>query len=320
MKHPSDTSGHTIRCPKCDFENREGRRFCSNCGAALSSVCPACGFVNEPEEKFCGGCGVALAAAETSAAPSAPGEDTAAAPSDPERRQVTILFSDLSGFTALSQSREPEEVQRIVSRHFEVVDGIVTDFGGTIDKHIGDAVMALFGAPVAHGNDPERAVRAALAIQDAMASRGPDVDEPLEVHIGIASGQVVASRVGSDIHREYTVTGESVNLAARLVELAASGETLISDAVHRAIDGLVDVEEVRDVSIKGVDRPIKVWRLQGLRDARAPGHDRPLVGRRAELAQFRGVLESCRETGLGQAIYVRGEAGIGKTRLVEEFA
>ncbi|MBT4710347.1 MAG: hypothetical protein HOB82_02320, partial [Alphaproteobacteria bacterium] len=182
-------------------------------------MCPACGFANDANDKFCGGCGIPVAAPVTAPAPD-PAPTPAASPQSPtqgERRPVTILFSDLSGYTNLSESRDPEDIHRILNRHFEIVDQIVLDHGGTIDKHIGDAVMALFGAPVAHGNDPERAVRTALAIHAAMDAMSAELGEALTVHIGIASGQVVASGMGSDADREYTVTGHSVNLAARLV-------------------------------------------------------------------------------------------------------
>lgn len=310
-----------MKCPACRFDNREGRRFCSKCGAPLSAACPACGFVNEPGDAFCGGCGATLSqapAAGAGEAPAAEAEIPAAA--EAERRQVTILFVDLSGFTAFSSVRGPEETHRLLSRFFETVDGIVDSYGGTIDKHIGDAVMALFGAPVAHGNDPERAVRAAIDIHGAMEALGDEMDLKIEVHAGIASGQVVASGLGSISHREYTVLGTSVNLAARLVEMAAPGETLVSDAVHRALPRFVNVEEMGEVTVKGLERPVKLWRLLSLADDPSHEAETPFVGRRAELRQFLGILQTYRETGTGQAVYVRGEAGIGKSRLVKEFA
>ncbi len=130
-----------------------------------------------------------------------------------ELRQVTVLFADLSGFTKLSSERDPEEAHGLLAHFFEAVDGVIERYGGTIDKHIGDNVMAVFGAPVAHGNDPERAVRAAGDIHEAMGKLGDELELPLQAHIGVASGQVMASGTGSAHHQEYTVTGESVNLA-----------------------------------------------------------------------------------------------------------
>jgi class 3 adenylate cyclase len=235
-----------------------------------------------------------------------------------ERRQVTVLFADLAGYTRLSHTVDAEEVHALLSRFFGLVDGIVKQYGGTIDKHIGDCVMAVFGAPLAHSNDPERAVRAALEIQSSMLSLGDQIGGPVGVHIGVASGQVVASSTGSGDHLEYTVTGDSVNLASRLTDAAKSGETLISDPIQQALRDRLECEEVETLVVKGFASPIRAWRLHGWRGA-AGAHRRLFVGRRAELQQFEAALAACRETGCGQAIYIRGEAGIGKTRLIEEF-
>ena len=251
-----------------------------------------------------------LAGGQPEASPPTP---AAAAPAG-ERRQVTVLFADLSGFTKLSSERDAEETHALLNTYFTAVDCVVDGFGGAVDKHIGDAVMAVFGAPVAHGNDPERALRAALEIHHAVAGLEP----PMQVHVGVASGQVVASGTGSEAHREYTVTGDTVNLASRLQDMASSGDTLISDEVHRSVADLVTCEPLEAVSIKGLDGAVRVWRVLGLQVGEATRKHRPLVGRRSELRQFAGAAEACLETGSGQAIYIRGEAGIGKSRLVEE--
>jgi class 3 adenylate cyclase len=140
---------------------------------------------------------------------------------DGERRQVTVLFADLADYTKLTDELDAEEVHALLARFFGLVDGIVEGYGGSIDKHIGDCVMALFGAPIAHGNDPERAVRAALDIQRRMPALAAELDRPIGAHIGVASGQVVASRTGSASRQDYTVTGDSVNLASRLTDRAA---------------------------------------------------------------------------------------------------
>ncbi len=150
-----------------------------------------------------------------------------------ERRQVTVLFADLAGYTRLTSALGAEEIHALLNRYFEAVDAVVESYGGVVDKHIGDNVMAVFGAPVAHDDDPMRAVRAALTIHERMAALSKEGGRLLQAHIGIASGQVVASSTGSDAHREYTVTGDSVNLAARLQDKAQPGETLISDALRR---------------------------------------------------------------------------------------
>jgi class 3 adenylate cyclase/tetratricopeptide (TPR) repeat protein len=234
-----------------------------------------------------------------------------------ERREVTVLFADLAGYTRLSSELDAEEVHALLGRFFELIDGIIESYGGSIDKHIGDCAMAAFGAPTAHSNDPERAVRAALDIQREMPALGRELGRPVGVHIGVASGQVVASGTGSDHRREYTVTGESVNLASRLTDEAPSGAILVSDAVYRMLSDRLECAQVGELSVKGLEVPVTAWRVAGLREAESRGQ--PFIGRRSEVHQFRAALEACQETGRGQAIYVRGEAGIGKTRLVEEF-
>jgi class 3 adenylate cyclase/tetratricopeptide (TPR) repeat protein len=236
-----------------------------------------------------------------------------------EHRQVTVLFADLSGFTRLSTELGAEATHTLLNHYFEAVDGIVEDYGGSVDKHIGDNVMAVFGAPVAHTDDPQRAVRTAFDIHRAMGSIGERAGRPLRAHIGVATGQVVASNTGSEAHREYTVTGAAVNLASRLQDMAAPGETYISDAVQRAINEIATSEAKGEVEVKGFDQPVRVWRLQKLHGETSGIGYRPFVGRRSELGQFAGVLSACLETGSGQTVFVRGEAGIGKTRLVEEF-
>ncbi len=236
-----------------------------------------------------------------------------------ERRQVTILFADLSGFTALARSLDPEEVRELVDRFTALVDGIVLGYGGSIDKHIGDAVMALFGAPVAHGDDPLRAARAALDIHDVLARISTGGKRPLQAHIGIASGEVVAGTLGRADAHDYTVLGDSVNLAARLVATAGSGQTLLSESVYRALGGHAVCDALGELPLKGFDVPARVWRLREL--AREPhrAHRGPFVGRSAELDQFRSIAAACLARCGGHLVFVRGEAGIGKTRLMEEM-
>ncbi len=236
-----------------------------------------------------------------------------------ERRQVTVLFADLSGFTRLSSELDAEETHALLNRYFETVDGIVESYGGTVDKHIGDNVMAVFGAPVAHTDDPQRAVRAAAEIHHAMIGLSDEMGRDLAAHIGIASGQVVASGTGSDAHREYTVTGDTVNLASRLDDLAGAGETLISEAVRRAVSQMAVCASRGQVSVKGIDRKIEVWAVQELAAVPSSGHQTAIVGRRPELRQFTSLLDEAMEHDTGHSLLVRGEPGIGKTRLIEEF-
>jgi class 3 adenylate cyclase len=235
---------------------------------------------------------------------------------DAERRQVTALFCDLADYTALTRDLGAETMHALTGRFFERVDGIIEGYGGTIDKHIGDCVMAVFGAPRAHGNDPERAIRAALEIRAALPALSQEIGREIRTHIGIASGQIVASGTAGD--RRFSITGDSVNLASRLTDAAEPGAILIAEGVRAALAERLDCAPAGRLAIKGFAEPVTAWRLEGLRE-RAGGADRPFVGRRAELAQFEAVLQTCLKSGTGQTICLRGEAGIGKTRLVEEF-
>ena len=256
-------------------------------------------------------------AARAVAAEPASSQNAAPAEATVERRQVTILFVDLTGYTRLTSTLGAEATHRLVQRFYERVTDIVRNYSGTVERHIGDAIMAVFGLPVAHGNDPERALRAALAIHEAMPSLSREVGHTLSVHAGIASGQVVASHAGAG--GDFSTVGDAVNLGARLVGFAQPGETILSGAVHRAVSDLCNAESIGEVNVKGFDQPIGVWRVLGLKQAGPPEQRTPLIGRSVELRQFRALCEACREAPAGQIVLVRGEAGIGKTRLIEEF-
>jgi class 3 adenylate cyclase/tetratricopeptide (TPR) repeat protein len=301
-----------LRCTNCELENREGRKFCASCGSSLPIACRDCGYANMEAERFCGGCGRPLSEDEAAAI-----EPSRSADPEGDRRPVTVLFCDLVGYTRLASEQDPEVVHALLERYFSLVDAVVDRFGGTIDKHIGDAAMALFGAPLAHGNDAERAVRAALEIQAAVPDLGSGLSAPLAVHIGVATGEVVAGSVGSQHHRGYTVTGEAANVAARLLALAASGETLVSEAVYRATSHFADYESIGSLTLKGLRDPVGAWCLNGIRSTAPDAH--ALVGRRSELGQFRAVLDACVNGTSGAAVLIRGEAGIGKTRLIDEL-
>lgn len=226
-------------------------------------------------------------------------EPSGAEVSEGERRQVTVLFADIADYTKMSVRLGAEVTHEVLNRYFEVADRIVEEFGGAVDKHIGDNVMAVFGAPVAHDNDPERAVRVALAIHEAVCGIELPGGSFLKLHIGIASGQVVASGTGSDSHREYTVTGESVNLAARLQELAGPGQTLVSEAVQRQSYGHFAAVGLGPQKLKGIDHPVAVWRIDGTLEAAGEGRSTPFIGRRVELGQCRTILDEIAATGEG---------------------
>ena len=241
--------------------------------------------------------------------------DASAGEEQGERRQVTVLFADIVGFTRLSSAHDAEDVHALLNRFFAAADAQVQNFGGHVDKHIGDAVMAVFGAPVAHGDDPERAIRAAAALHED----GGNFDPPIELHIGIASGEVVASRTGSTTHSEYTVTGDTVNLAARLEDLAEPGQTLISDAVYEQVSTAVVAEPAGQIPIRGLAEPVAVWRLEGLRTGgTGPGAGR-FVGRVAEIGQFQGLLDPVAGSAMGAVVILKGQVGLGKTQLLQHF-
>jgi class 3 adenylate cyclase/tetratricopeptide (TPR) repeat protein len=311
-----------MRCPGCNADNRPGRRFCAACGKALPAPCPACGFENAPGDRFCGGCGKPLMDAPASPTPAWPPDSGAEAPVG-EIRPVTVMFVDISSYTALSGRLDAEDTHQLLARFFETVDSIVLRFGGRIDKHIGDSVMALFGAPISHGNDPERAILASTAIHAAMPSLSDSVGQTIRVHIGIATGEVIASGLGSTAHSAYTVIGDAVNLAARLMERAGAEETLASVSVWDAAAdaarsaGLA-AEPLGAVTYRGIARPVETCRVV-TRQATAPGamDARPLIGRSAELALLASLMDSALRGSHGAAVVLRGEPGIGKTRLAD---
>jgi class 3 adenylate cyclase/tetratricopeptide (TPR) repeat protein len=257
----------------------------------------------------------AIADQRTGLYPATPAVDA----SRSERRQVTILFADLCGFTALSQSLDPEELRELTGRYTALVDGIVLGYGGMIDKHIGDAVMAIFGAPCAHDTDPLRAARAALDIHEALNRLSTQLARVLRAHVGIASGEVVAGPLDRVDVQDYTVLGDSVNLAARLVAAAGPGETLLSDSVHRRLASAVASDFAGAMRFKGIDTPVRAWRLRSLASETVAANRSLFVGRKAELEQFKSLVHTCLQHRAGHVIYVRGEAGIGKTRLVDEM-
>src|SRR5271165_2947265 len=179
----------------------------------------------------------------------------------PETAEFRIMFCDLVGYTRLSSKLDPEEVRALLEQFFGVIDAIVERYGGTIDKHIGDAAMALFGAPRAHGDDALRAVRAAVEIQTLIPMKLKGASSPLAVHVALAMGDVVASRVGSERRREYTVIGEAANLAARLLDRAGASEILASEEIRQATARFADYEALGGQMLKGLDDPVPIFRL-----------------------------------------------------------
>ena len=239
-----------------------------------------------------------------------------------ERKLVTILFVDISGFTALAEKLDAEDVRDLINACFEHLVPAVQKYDGTVDKFIGDEIMALFGAPVAHENDPERALRAALEMMDAIDVFNRERGTELGLHVGINTGPVVAGKVGTEKRREYSVMGDAVNLAARLEDASPTGEIYVGPATFRQTSRLFDFEKLPSFNLKGKDQPVEIYRLIGLKSApQLPrgleGLRSPMVGRQRELEEIQSAFRELRR-GSGGIFAVKGEAGLGKSRFVAE--
>jgi predicted ATPase/class 3 adenylate cyclase len=302
-----------MTCAACGAANRQGRKFCSDCGAPLARACGSCGAANEPDDSFCGECGAALAAGE-----SQPAARSAVA----ERRLVSVLFADLVGFTSLSEHRDSEEVRELLSRYFDEARQVIERFGGTVEKFIGDAVMAVWGAPVAREDDAERAVRAALDLVAGVASLGQDVGlAGLQARAAVLTGEAAVT-VGAK--GEGMVAGDLVNVASRIQSVAQAGTVLVGDATHRATESSIAYEPAGTHELKGKSEPIAAWRALRViaarrGEGRAAGLEAPFVGRDAELRLVKGLFHSAAEERKARLVSVVGVAGIGKSRLAWEF-
>src|SRR5918993_3660603 len=310
-----------MTCASCGTENPAGARFCMGCGAALERRCPSCGTPAPPEARFCMNCGSALDGAQPAVTPPAPARAAAAALPE-ERRQVTVLFADLSGYTAFAEGMDPEQVKSQVDRALLRLGREVERYGGTVDKYIGDNVMALFGAPVAHEDDAERAVRAGLGMQDAMEeiNAGMASGARFELRVGVNTGEVLAGAVGET----YTVVGDTVNVASRLQSAARPGSVTVGERTMRATDAAVSYEALEPLTLKGKAEPVPAWEAVGLiaeHSVRrvAPASESPLVGRRQELGALDSLYERVVREGSSHLVTVVGEAGVGKSRLLREF-
>jgi len=242
-----------------------------------------------------------------------------------ERKLVTIMFADISGFTALAETMGPEAVRDMMNGCFQRLVPIVEKYGGTVDKFIGDEIMALFGAPVAHENDPERALRAALDMMDMLRAFNAERGTDLGIHFGINTGLVIAGGIGTDERQEYSVMGDAVNLAARLEDVSERGEILVGPDTYRRTAPLFEFETLEPVRVKGKAELVEVYRLGGLkakpervRGLETRGISSPLVGRDAEFASVKDSIERLLE-GEGGIVSIIGEAGVGKSRLTAEI-
>src|SRR5829696_891456 len=306
-------------CPNCAAQNPERARFCMSCGAELAPLCPSCGAENPAGAKFCMECGTALS--PTSAAPAAPAPAAAEAPPE-ERRQATILFADLSGYTAAAERMDPEAVKALVDRTLRRLGEEIERFGGSIDKFIGDNVMGVFGAPTSHEDDPERAVRAGLAMQGAMDGANRESQEKYGVEfslrVGINSGEVMAGAVGD----RYTVMGDPVNVAARLQAAGRPDSVTVGESTYRATSEAISYERLEPLNLKGKEEPVPAWEATGVLSEPRRGAGRaqtPLIGREEETGLLGSLVERVEQEGRPHLVTVIGQAGVGKSRLLREL-
>jgi adenylate cyclase len=288
-----------------------------SCGGALSPTCPSCGTENPAGAKFCMECGTAMD--ESAPAP----QPTPAAEAPPEeRRQATVLFADLSGYTAAAEQMDPEAVKALVDRTLRRLGEEIERFGGSIDKFIGDNVMGVFGAPVAHEDDPERAVRAGLGMQEAMEEANRQSRSRYGVgfslRVGINSGEVMAGAVGD----RYTVMGDAVNVAARLQAAGRPESVTVGESTYRATREAIGYERLEPLNLKGKEEPVRAWEATSALTEPRRGATRastPLIGREEEAGLLVSLVERVGREGRPHLVTVIGQAGVGKSRLLREL-
>jgi class 3 adenylate cyclase/tetratricopeptide (TPR) repeat protein len=326
-----------MKCSRCQADNDAGARFCEDCGARLETACPSCGTPATPGKKFCRSCGAALTtepagrfASPESYTPKHLAEKilTSKAALEGERKQVTVLFADLKGSMELLADRDPEEARKILDPVLERMMEAVHRYEGTVNQVMGDGIMALFGAPLAHEDHAVRACYAALRMQETVKRYADEVRRTqgtaVRIRIGLNSGDVVVRAVGSDLRMDYTAVGQTTHLAARMEQLADPGAIVITPETLALVEGYVEVKSLGPVPVKGLADPVEVYEVTGAGPARTrlqAGARRGLtrfVGRDAELEQLRRAQQLA-ANGHGQVAAIVGEAGVGKSRLVYEF-
>jgi class 3 adenylate cyclase len=327
-----------MQCPSCKQENPSGVKFCGECGARLEIQCPACRASNPPTNKFCHECGEpqigdsppAKFASPQSYTPKHLAEKilTSKESLEGERKQVTVLFADMKGSMELLADRDPEEARKILDPVLEQMMEAVHRYEGTVNQVMGDGIMALFGAPLAHEDHAVRACYAALRMQESVRRYAEGVQRaegiPIQVRVGLNSGEVVVRSIGSDLKMDYTAVGQTTHLAARMEQMAMPGSILMTSDALRLAEGYVQVKSLGPVNVKGLSEPLEVYEITGagpvrsrLQAAAARGLTR-FVGRNAELETLRQALEKAR-AGHGQVVALVGEPGVGKSRLFWEF-
>jgi class 3 adenylate cyclase/tetratricopeptide (TPR) repeat protein len=326
-----------MECPRCRHDNTAGAASCSLCGGRLGLACPGCGRANPPGSRFCNRCGTALPTAATPrfATPDAYTPRhlagriaTSRVALEGERKQVTVLFADIQGSLEMVAGRDPEEARELLDGVIERMMAAVHAYEGTVNQVMGDGIMALFGAPVAHEDHALRACYAALRMLDAMADHAAALRragraEP-RIRVGLNSGEVVVRSISSDLYMDYSAVGNSTHLAARMEQIARPGSAYLTANTWRLVEGRVEVRAVGEVAVKGLSDPVTVYELvraTGARSRLEVAARRGLtrfVGREAELAALTGALDRA-ASGAGQVVAVVGEAGVGKSRLVWEL-
>jgi len=331
-----------MQCPGCKHETPPDAQFCPECGAKLAIVCARCGVANAVGHKFCKTCGQPLTVAPVQP-PETPrfGSIRSYTPThlaeriltsrgalEGERKQVTVLFADLKGSLELLADRDPEEARKLLDPVLERMMEAVHRYEGTVNQVMGDGIMALFGAPLAHEDHAVRACYAALRMQESVKQYAEGVRRvegiTIQIRVGLNSGEVVVRSIGSDLHIDYTAVGQTTHLSARMEQLATPGTILVTPETARLVEGYVQVRSLGPFTVKGLREPLELFEVVGVGPARtrlqvavARGLTR-FVGREAELTQLRQALDRAMR-GHGQVVAVVGEPGVGKSRLFHEF-
>jgi class 3 adenylate cyclase/tetratricopeptide (TPR) repeat protein len=329
-----------MHCPRCQTENRESRRFCGECGFSFASWCFTCGIQNEPYERFCGQCGTALTQTTRPEPRFGPPESytpkhlaerilEAKVAIEGERKQVTVLFADLQSSLELLADRDPEDARRILDPVLDQMMKAVHRYEGTVNQVMGDGIMALFGAPLAHEDHAVRGCYAALRMQQSIKRYADEVRQSLgvtvRIRVGLNSGDVVVRAIRSDLRMDYTAIGQTTHLAHRMEQLADPGSVFLTSATFDMAGGFIQAKPLGPTPVKGLTAPVDVYEMTGagvarsrLRAAGARGLTK-FVGRTTELSRLHEALERA-EAGHGQVVAIVGEAGMGKSRLCYEFA
>ncbi len=320
-----DRSTLVLICASCGSDNAIGARFCNECGSPMQAGCPACGAVNKPGAKFCNECGTALVAGTrpvpTGMAPPTALDLSAAVGRATERRVVSVLFADLVGFTALSDDRDPEAVREFLDSYFVLARERIDRYGGTIEKFIGDAVMAVWGTPVAHEDDAERAVRAAMDLLDAVSGlRTPD-GSSIAARCAVVTGEAAVTLTADG---QGMVAGDLVNTASRLQSVAPPGSVLVGEATVRGSESAIAYEPVGDQMLRGKQLPVPAWRATRVvagrgGSGRSTRLEAPFVGRDDELRLLKELLHATTRERRPRLVSVLGIPGIGKSRLTWEL-